>query len=90
VEIVVPPPVDIEYDDYFYLKDGILRMTFTKVNDPDIEFTVTDVVFVGFDGDSMVSIRGEGSDMMEPSVPWTLTRFRIHDKDFPNFSCITR
>ena len=46
VDHVIPPPLYIEYTDAFYLKDGILVISFSKPNNPLEVFTVTNIMFI--------------------------------------------
>jgi len=79
VEDTIQPPELIEYDDYFYLRDGILRISFNKPNKPGGDYTVTDIVF---DKDFKVSVDNFNAGGLLKSQ----MQLRIFEKDFPLLS----
>ena len=90
VEVIIPPPALIEYDDYYYLKDGILKISFSKPNNRDSEFLVTGILF---NKDFVIDEAGRSSEDKKISAGANNSaassssargmRLKISDKDFP-------
>jgi len=87
VEKIITDPGVFEYVDFFYLTDGILRISFSWSNNPNFDFVVTDIEF-NSEFNIKVDQFNKSVDVLwdsgHPRIRETEMQFKIHPKDFPD------